>query len=281
MTLLFKNYRFYFLFFKFCIVILFSIFYFLDSGKVVFAAELFFAPDGPGALSLFINTEGERINALEGTVVAPAKNIVQGITNGDSIISLWIKSPTAENISFAGMIPGGYVGARGKIFSLKLGATKIGGPISITNARVLLHDGAGSAAPLTISPYTLMSEQITSPLSEDKESPEVFQPIITQDANVFEGKKFLIFIAQDKQSGINHYEVSENGGAWVVAVSPYLLRDQELSGAIRVRAVDQAGNIREVAVGIAVVNWYLRPWLWIILIICSVLFLLWLSLRNR
>ena len=65
---------------------------------------------------------------------------------------------------------------------------------------------------------------------------------------MFEGKWFVVFNTQDKQSGIDHFEVQENRGAkpdytkWKTAVSPYLLEDQDLKSYIFIKAVDKAGN---------------------------------------
>jgi len=81
--------------------------------------------------------------------------------------------------------------------------------------------------------------------------PEEFEPQIGQDPTMYDGKYFLSFIAQDKTSGVDHYEVTEV--PWFsfkktkegkVVQSPYLLEDQRLRKVIKVKAVDKAGNER-------------------------------------
>ena len=70
--------------------------------------------------------------------------------------------------------------------------------------------------------------------------------------NIFDGKYFLVFATQDKGSGIDHYEVSEdNGASFIPAVSPYLLKNQSLDTKIIVKAFDKKGNekIAEVEMG--------------------------------
>ena len=69
------------------------------------------------------------------------------------------------------------------------------------------------------------------------------------------GKSFLVFDAQDKGSGIDHYEVLEKPQSqsiftlpffkkeqWVSGQSPYLLQDQKLQSLILVKAFDRANN---------------------------------------
>ena len=81
----------------------------------------------------------------------------------------------------------------------------------------------------------------------DVTPPEDFKPLITD----IEGKKYLVFSAEDKTSGIEKYEVYEArkkifGGVekagWTEGKSPYLLKDQSLRSIIKVRAADGAGN---------------------------------------
>ena len=89
----------------------------------------------------------------------------------------------------------------------------------------------------------------------DTQPPDAFQPIVSQSPDLFDGKLFLVFAAQDKQSGVLYYEVQEAKartpfgrlfaaarGEWVRAESPYLLSDQKLESVISVKAVDRAGN---------------------------------------
>jgi hypothetical protein len=95
-------------------------------------------------------------------------------------------------------------------------------------------------------------------VSEDTYPPEDFIPQIIKDSSVPNSPYYLIFDANDKQSGIEHYEVLEEDpnsfgfrlGSRVKAkpapaTSPYLLQDQTLSSRIVVRAYDHAGNMQE------------------------------------
>ena len=96
------------------------------------------------------------------------------------------------------------------------------------------------------------SPKITARTMIDATSPEEFTLQIID----IEGEKYLVFITTDTTSGISHYEVSEislnwfgkiKSGQeikWETAKSPYLLKDQNLKSALRVKAVDKAGNER-------------------------------------
>ena len=255
----FKNSTFYFLFSKFCFVFLLSTFYFLFSGPRVEAAELFFSPSsqefGVGQTfeaEIFLDTQKEDINAIEGTIVFPEHILaLKEIRDGETIINLWIQRPREqEEISFAGIIPGGYTGQKGKLFSLVFQTKKEGeGDLIFQTAKVLLNDGKGTAASLTLKPGRYQVSEAL-PLFQpevkiDKEPPEPFQPEISRSPEVFKEKYFLVFSTQDKISGIAYYEVKEGRRQFVKAESPYLLRNQWLYEEIIVRAVDKASNIRE------------------------------------
>ncbi|MCK4782027.1 hypothetical protein KAS79_03865 [Candidatus Parcubacteria bacterium] len=83
----------------------------------------------------------------------------------------------------------------------------------------------------------------------DTAAPEEFEPKITE----IEGKNYLVFAADDKTSGIEHYEIREIPRIWTLKIakkgwkvgeSPYLLEDQSLRSKILVKTIDKAGNKR-------------------------------------
>ena len=102
------------------------------------------------------------------------------------------------------------------------------------------------------APFDLVIPSAVVPLSggqaksTDYDSPENFTPEIGRDSLIFSGKYFLVFATQDKNSGVNYYEVKEGGRTFRRAASPYLLENQLLTEWIFVRAVDYAGNTRQV-----------------------------------
>jgi len=106
-----------------------------------------------------------------------------------------------------------------------------------------LEDGIYYFSLIQKLPGKNWSEKISCRSMIDSTLPEEFTPKIGQDPALFGGKKFLSFASTDQASGIDHYEIKENG-IWKIGQSPYVLEDQSLSNKISVKAVDKAGNER-------------------------------------
>ena len=232
----------------------------------VFAAEIYFeAPNQLGIESkfettLFLNTEKEEINAIEGRITFPRNLLdLKEIRDANSIVNFWVEKPKTDpigKIAFSGIIPGGYHGSRGLLLTLIFISKQEGvGTIELQEAKTLLNDGRGTSASLRVSDSKFsISKQIpTSQTSisevKDKRPPESFVPEITQSPDLFDGKWFVVFAAQDKGSGIDYYEVKESRqrivsifSRWILAESPHVLQDQGLRSYVSVRAVDKAGN---------------------------------------
>ena len=239
-------------------------------------------------VGVFINTDNESINALEGQIVFPVDLLEpKEIRDGNSIVNFWIERPKIESdkIHFSGITPGGYLGKKGLIFSVIFQSIQEGsGSIEIQDIKALLNDGKGTKANTTISNLQLViskqvpASQPTVVEKKDTDIPETFEPIVTSDPSIFDGKYFLVFATQDKGSGIDYYEIKESRQKflkifkkWVIAESPYVLKDRKLRSYVYIKAVDKAGNER-----IAVVEprypikWYENYWIWIIIILAII-----------
>jgi hypothetical protein len=226
-----------------------------------------------------IDTEDECINTVEAKIEF-SQDILEPIdfSRGDSILSLWVKEPNFSVIScnepggscglveFSGGIPGGYCGIipgdpgesnlLGEIIFRAISSNI--SPISTqvafqNNSQVLLNDGFGTSSKLTAkgAVFTISPEKLKPPKDEWQEEirkdtilPEPFQIEVLKEPLMFEGKYFIIFQTLDKQTGLDYYEVKEGKKDWQKAESPYLLKDQNLEGIIKVKAVDKAGNER-------------------------------------
>ncbi len=264
----------------------------------VFAAEIFYDFEikeikvgTEFEIGIFLNTEKENINALEGIVRFPAELLeFKKIRDGNSIINFWIERPRERQgtgdkeqgeVVFSGITPGGYTGTKGLLFSLVFQAKKEGqGTLGIQQAKALLNDGQGTQTQLRVSDFQFsISEQIPGSLSlvpglKDTEPPESFMPEIASDPDAFEGKRFLVFATQDKGSGISYYEVKETRqrilvfSKWVEAESPYILQDQELRSYVFVKAIDKDGNARIEKISPKnPLRWYENYENWIIVIV--------------
>jgi GxxExxY protein len=250
----------------------------------------------------------ESINAIRGEVGFPTEILeLKEIKDSNSIISLWLEKPHREGdkVVFAGIIPGGFNGINGQLFSLLFRTKKEGsGVIELRNMESFLNDGRGTPAPLTLFQlaFTVKKGGMVIPIlsKEDTEPPESFTPEVAREETLFDGKWFLVFATQDKASGVDHYEVLETRnrgqgtrigqrigkwlGWWKKAESPYVLRDQGLRSFIFVKAVDKAGNERIVKINPQnPLPWYenYENWLIIVLLAALIFYVVRKILRRK
>ena len=240
------------------LVLILAFFSILSEAK---AASVFFKPEKINTtinsvekVEIFLNTDDdENINALEINVEYPIEFLkLNNWSDGNSIINLWIQKPENKNgiFSFQGIIPGGYSEKDGLLMTLYFEGRKEGiAEVKIkNNSKVLLNDGLGTPSENSFFPAIInikMSEEEPSKLEfTEKIPPEPFTPVVSRSDEIYDGNYFLVFSTQDKNSGINYYEISEGEELFRIAQSPYLLRNQKLDEDIRIRAVDKAGNIR-------------------------------------
>ncbi len=245
------------------LTILFLGFFF--SATSASAAELFFsASETVGLTQEFevgvrLNTEGEAVNALKANIRYTENLSLVSWHDGNSVINVWAERPSIKDnvVSFAGIIPGGYRGEDGLLLTLLLRGRQIGeGTLSFLEPQVFLNDGEGTPAEISFSDFRIKITEASGvePLlrKKDVSPPESFVPQIARDPNAFDGKWFLAFETQDKDSGISRYEAREIPLSaifkflvgWREVQSPYLLKDQSLRSVIEVRAIDNAGNTR-------------------------------------
>ncbi|TSC76188.1 MAG: Uncharacterized protein G01um101431_809 [Parcubacteria group bacterium Gr01-1014_31] len=127
-------------------------------GGVVHAASLSIGPatgtvtvDSTFDISLFVNTEGDTVNALEVSVSFPPDKLqLVSPTAGKSVIELWTGPPRFNNltgrIDLQGGIPGGLKVSQGQVIKLTFRARSVGTALVkfLDNSKVLNHDGRGT-----------------------------------------------------------------------------------------------------------------------------------------
>ncbi len=231
-----------------------------------------------------IDTEGECVNAVTVELRYDQNDInVVDVATGDSIVTHWVEAPavlrTEGIVRFSGGVVGGYCG---RIVG-DAGQTNVLGSLVVTGlpkdypmghrtrhvlsftpaTQVLLNDGRGTPAPLTLvdASFDLLvapSESVDTWLTDvraDTVAPELFDITLTNEPGLNNGRWFILFQTSDKQSGVARYEVLETDplnfgflkwfprpSYWVEATSPYQLKDQELQSKILVKAIDKNGN---------------------------------------
>lgn len=278
---------------------------------ITFAAKLYLEPTqgeyyigDTFLVGARIDTEDECINTVEAKLNFP-KDILEAVDfiQGNSILTLWVNPLSIEQesglISFAGGIPGGYCGKLpgeageinllGKIaFKIKEISERKQAEINfLEGSQVLLNDGLGTPAKLTTKGaiFDILAEksEVTKDewekeLEKDDIPPESFEIEIHQEPSLFEGKYFITFLTNDKQTGINKYEIKEGKRDWKIGQSPYLLENQKLTEEIKVKAVDKAGNERIEIIGPIRKPF---PYLIIILILILIGIIIWVILKIR
>lgn len=232
-----------------------------------------------------IDGEGEDLNAVEGNLVYdPSVLRLEAIDTSQSALTLWVENPSvstsqmAGDVSFSGITPGGFGSVliprtdgipQGMVFKARFVVLAVGDPaLTMKNASALLNDGLGTATNVSVTQVGFTIRELPTgngapSLIDDAVLPQDFTLQIVRDVQLLEGKWVVVFQTSDKESGIDHYEVQENGGAWMSAVSPYVLKDQDGQTVVKVRAIDHAGNVREV--GIDTRSWIVQNGLWCIL----------------
>jgi hypothetical protein len=205
-------------------------------------------------VNVFLDTERETVNAIEGKVVFPQEHLaLKEIRDGNSSINFWIERPDISEqsqVSFSGITPGGVSGRKEFLFAMVFRAIEGGeAVVELSEITALKNDGEGTPIPIKAEPLIFSISQTPSSETEpvegiqDTEPPEDFLPVVGQDPEIFDGRYFLVFSAQDKGVGIDHFEVREGYfSTYMVAESPYQLKHQSLNKNIFVKAVDKAGN---------------------------------------
>ena len=207
-----------------------------------------------------INADAAVLNSVEGEIgLKPAANnlAVQEFSLANSSFGLWPRTPSlstdGHTISFVGGVPGGFSIEGATLFKIIVQATKEG-TVSINpqNLSVYVNDGKGTKVVTDIKGITIQvtpkktgavaTNDWSSIVSTDTTPPAPFIVVSGQDPSLFSGKKFAFFSAVDNQTGIDHYDVSENGGAAVRSGSTYVFQDQSGNATLNVIAYDKAGN---------------------------------------
>jgi len=252
-------------------IFLLSVVYFLFYPLHTFAVELYFKGSQETEvgkdfiIQAVVAPEGESINAIESKIIFNSGKLeLKDLSVGSSIIPFWMEGPELTDsgeVTFAGIMPGGFGAAEGKIVDLIFKAKRSGRVlIFFEDYQVFLNESELRRAEVKMEPFVLDIGRASqdADLMEEKTlvldfyPPEPFKIYITRSKEFFDGEYVAVFSAQDKESGIDYYEIKELflgiSGDWQIAESPYPLRYQGLFGIIKVKAVDKVGREREATI---------------------------------
>lgn len=205
-------------------------------------------------LDIKLDPNNISINGIEGLIIVPSGIEVLSVEDGNSLVKNWIEKPiVSNNIKFSGIIPNGFSGylntydqKKGFLFRLVLkGKESNKYDLKIKEINLTKNDGQGTLIKNKDISFSLNIDETVSDVkyfSDDNTRPFLDYEIIS-DANIFDGKKVLIFNAIDDKSGVKEVLIKEGRkGDFVKIESPYLLEDQLRKGIITLRVLDNNNN---------------------------------------
>lgn len=230
----------------------------LGAAVPAYAAQILVSttPTAPVAGETFtiearLATEGDQINAAEGTFVLEGAAVLS-VSTGGSAFSLWPVvpryAPGTREIEFAGGVPSAIgPGEDVMLFSIEARAPASGSyALALKAARAFKADGKGSVLPVSgfsKKVAVASSSQPVAQKSKDSTAPQFVSVEVGQDPALFDGQKFVTFFATDDNSGVTSYEVKEGWfGLYKPADRYYVLEDQSQGSSVWVRVTDAAGN---------------------------------------
>lgn len=218
-------------------------------------------------VDILINAEGIAVNASQATISFSADKLkVVELSKKSSIFTLWPEEPVFSNsegrVSFLGGVPSpGFIGESGKVITILFQAKSVGqATLSFSGEKILANDPygtnifsssqTGSYSIVAPSEYQPPIEAPSEGPESDKEPPLPFEITIDNEGDPTNPTPLLYFQAQDKGSGMSHYEV-KIGEKEPIRVergktTPFRMPVQSPGiFPILVKAIDRAGNFIE------------------------------------
>jgi len=241
-------------------------------------------------INIYLDTEGAEINVLEGKISITGDVLVEGVSSGGSVFTIWQTQPTilGNEITFVGGTPTSVKGKENKVFTVAIKPLGVGDiQLEPLPFQGYLADGKGTIVVGRPSKFESINvEQSTGqPVDEsvfhnlDTVPPNPFTIEIGREGGSVDGKLFLSFISSDDGSGIKYYEVKEGDKITTVSQGIYVLQNQDYFGEIIVTAFDNADNTRIQTINLGESN-KLR-FLYLLFGISIILFVLYLVIRYN
>ena len=212
-----------------------------------------------------IDSEGESINSIDGAIGISSRDTIEvhDFSLAGSLFTVWPRTPSLSRdknaISFVGGVPGGRTTDSATVFSIALEAMNQGKvTLSPLDMSLFANDGQGTRIAVVAQDFSIEvlpkgvnttdTDDWLRVVASDKKPPESFVIEVGRESTVFDGKRFASFSSIDNESGISHYEVSEDGAAAVRSGGTYVLQNQDdtQTPLLVVTAYDKAGNKKSV-----------------------------------
>ncbi len=275
------------------------------------AAESWFVSDmievGSESHIFVMMSSDDPINAVEMSIHAPDGLRIVDASDGDSVVNFWVERPMVSedmrSVRFAGIIPGGFSGAEGKVIDLSVIADRPGQYTMSFDAssKLYMNDPTAAGIEIQVRPSRIIASVDVATSSAaiqsdtDVDPPEPFTPVYARISDGDEDFWVVSFETQDKGSGVYLYQVAETRRpvdmddrfalarlTWTTTWSPYRLSDQETVSHIYVKAVDRKGNVRFGHLDpLRHIPWYRGPIQYILILTVSIALLVFLWSRRR
>lgn len=254
------------------------------------------------SVDVFIDTEGELVNAVETHVVFSDTHLTfTDIISTDSVIDFWIERGRENEgiISLSGVKTNGFRSTidpfavdvtTAKIATLVFEGKTVGSNLLVlTRSRVLLNDGFGtptvttngSSVPVRVFSSVTGGSSVAPVVPEDTSKPEPFQIYVEQASLLPKGGTYVFFQATDRESDIEYYEVKVGNNDWKRAESPYLLQPRYCPTLVQVKAIDRGGNERIAATSVECLGVNNREVLYVLIVLAIFLFPLYVFMRKH
>ena len=207
------------------------------SSQDVRVGDVFFA-------DVILTQDNSPINSGEISLTFDTTHLyVQGVSTGNSLFTLWLRTPVFSNatgkIFFVGGTPNG-IEKDGRLARIIFLATRQGiADIAFENGKgqyLYANDGKGTVIPPKLQPLSFSigsqrADRIRDDWSviveADVTPPHDIQITLGKDEVIFSGKYFISFSARDEESGIKSYEVRQGKrGKFTSSESPVVLQNQ-------------------------------------------------------
>lgn len=211
-----------------------------------------------------LETLEKSLNALDGELIFDSdKLLVERIYTGKSVVKSWILSPVSKNgkIVFSGIIPGGFSGEGGNLFTIIFSSLDEGEVALGTNYQFFLNDGKGTSLQKSSSTsrflaVSLKNKDDLNNLTFDDKPPRILQSVIAQNDAMFDGKPFIVVTAKDEESGLSRFEIAladkkisddllntSDVLSWQEISVPSVLPDSFEKKYLYARVIDVEGNL--------------------------------------
>lgn len=198
-----------------------------------------------------------KFNVLEGLIKISssiASDLSVKVETGGSVLSLWPERPEYSSsnqvIRFTGGTTEGHIqkGTVMRILLAENSTTTV--TINWLGGKIYYTDGPGTYEQISARSLVLSLDHPFPSLSQDlffDHIPPQFQFIeLGQDPSVYENKFFLSFLATDNISGQINYVIREENEVSTTSDGVYILKGQDTSRKIYIRAYDTNGNWEEI-----------------------------------